>query len=498
MTAAAIAAAGVGKRFGGVQALSDVSLRVRPGEVMALLGANGAGKSTLIGVLSGAVAPDEGHVEVFGKRLPSGDVLAAKRAGVSVVHQELMLFPDRSVAENVTAAALPLHRSGLRAIARGRAGAAAILARLGLAVPLSARAGSLSLAQRQLVEIGRALYAGGRVLILDEPTSALSQPETEALLRVIRSLAAEGTAIIFVSHRLDESASIADGVTVLRDGRVAGTWGRGGIDMKDITRAMVGEVSTASAPRAPVVEAEPLVVVDHARGPGFGPVSLSLHPGEIVGLAGLEGSGTDAVLRALGGAAPAEGSIVVRGRAVRLRHPADALREGLVYVPPDRKVEGLWLDRSPVWNITTAPIQRSPPWRWPGWTSLRDLAHARMAQVGVRLSTAETEVRHLSGGNQQRVLFARGVAQTPLVLLLSDPTRGVDVRAKAEIHALIASLAEAGIAICVTCSGIDEVLAIAHRIICMRDGRIVAEGQRVAFDEARALASISAGALMAH
>jgi ABC-type sugar transport system ATPase subunit len=494
MTQAAIAAVGVVKRFSGVQALRGVSLRVRPGEVMALLGANGAGKSTLIGILSGAVAPDEGHVEVGGRILPAGDVLAAKRAGVSVVHQELMLFPDRSVLENVAAAALPQHRSGLLDARRRRDGVVAVLARLGLAVPPDRRVSELPLGQRQLVEIGRALFAGGRVLILDEPTSALSQPETAALLAVIRSLAAQGTAVVFVSHRLDEAMRIADTLTVLRDGRVAGSWPRGAIDIGGITRAMVGEVATTDV-SLPTAAGTPVVTLRAVRRAGLGPLSLTLRAGEITGLVGLEGSGTDMLLRVLGGAARAQGGIAVHGRPVRLRHPADALRAGLVYMPPDRKLEGLWLDRSPIWNIATAPVGHSSAWGWPGWGRLRKLACERMAQAGIRLTALDGPVQRLSGGNQQRVLFARSLEQAPAVLLLSDPTRGVDVRAKAQIHALIAALAADGIAVCLTCSGIDEVLAVAHRVVCMREGRIVTEGPRSVFDEAKALAVVSSTAM---
>jgi ABC-type sugar transport system ATPase subunit len=493
MTPDAIAAHGVGKRYGGVPALRAVSLSLRAGEVMALLGANGAGKSTLIGVLSGAVAPDEGRVEVAGCILPGGDVTAARRAGVSVVHQDLMLFPDRSVVENVTATALPLHRGGLLDKRRQRTAAAATLARLGLVVPLDARVAGLSLAERQLVEIGRALLTGGRVLILDEPTSALSLRETDALLSIIRALAAEGTAVLFVSHRLDEATRIADRLTVLRDGQVAGVWQRGTIDVSGIARAMVGDVPVHSAP-AMRASGRPVLQARELRGPGLGPLTLTVHAGEIVGFVGLEGSGIDTLLRGLGGAAPLEGAIAVSGRPLRLSYPADALRAGLVYMPPDRKLEGLWLDRSPVWNIATAPLRRCAAWRWPGSGWLGRLARDRMAQLSVRLTVADAPVRHLSGGNQQRVLFARSLEQAPAVLLLSDPTRGVDVRAKSDIHKLIETLAADGIAVCLACSGIDEVLALAQRIVCMRAGRIVADGPRGTFDEARVLAIVSSGA----
>jgi ABC-type sugar transport system ATPase subunit len=493
MTPDAIAAHRVSKRYSGVPALRAVSLSLRPGGVMALLGANGAGKSTLIGVLSGAVPPDEGRVEVAGRILPGGDVTAARRAGVSVVHQDLMLFPDRSVVENVTATALPLHQSGFLDKRRQRAAAAATLARLGLAVPLDARVAALSLAQRQLVAIGRALGTGGLVLILDEPTSALSFRETDALLSIIRALAAEGTAVLFVSHRLDEATHIADRLTVLRDGQVAGVWQRGTIDVSGIARAMVGDVPVHNAPVVRV-SGRPVLQARELRGPRLGPLSLTIHAGEIVGFVGLEGSGIDTLLRGLGGAAPLAGAIAVSGRPVRLSYPGDALRAGLVYLPPDRKLEGLWLDRSPVWNIATAPVRRCAAWRWPGSALLGRLGRDRMAQIGVRATVADAPVRHLSGGNQQRVLFARSLEQAPAVLLLSDPTRGVDVRAKSDIHKLIETLAADGIAVCLACSGIDEVLALAQRIVCMRAGRIVADGPRGTFDEARALAIVSSGA----
>jgi ABC-type sugar transport system ATPase subunit len=256
---------------------------------------------------------------------------------------------------------------------------------------------------------------------------------------------------------------------------------------------MVGDVPVHNAP---VVRASgrPVLQTRELRGPRLGPLSLTVHSGEIVGFVGLEGSGIDTLLRGLGGAAPLEGAIAVSGRPVRLSYPSDALRAGLVYMPPDRKLEGLWLDRSPVWNIAIAALRRCAPWRWPGSAWLGRLARDRMAQVSVRATVADAPVRHLSGGNQQRVLFARSLEQAPAVLLLSDPTRGVDVRAKSDIHKLIETLAADGIAVCFACSGIDEVLALAQRIVCMHAGRIVADGPRGTFDEARVLAIVSSEA----
>lgn len=493
MTACAIAAHAISKRYGGVQALNDVSLSVRPGEVHALLGANGAGKSTLIGVLSGAVAPDSGHVEVGNRRLRPGDVIDAKRAGVMVVHQELMLFPDLTVEENVAAARLPLNRIGFIARRKRRSGVASVLAKIGLTAALSQKVRTLTLAQQQIVEIGRMLFGGGKVLILDEPTSALSQPEVEALLGVIRALAATGTGVIFVSHRLDEAVTVADEITVLRDGEVKGAWPANSVDVADVTRAMVGEVPAPQIRSKESANAGIVLTLADVHGPGLGPVSLDFRAGEITGLIGLEGAGTDSLLRVLGGAIPSTGEIRLRGQILDLAHPADALRAGLVYMPPDRKQEGLWLDRSPVWNIATAPVRRTPAWRWPGWAALREDAHRRMAEFGVRLSAAEQPVRFLSGGNQQRVLFARAVAQEPVVLLLSDPSRGVDVKAKTAVYDLIADLATQGMVVCVSGSDIEEILTFAHRIVCMRSGRIVAAGPRNEFSATRIMECISAG-----
>ncbi|MGH7118598.1 MAG: sugar ABC transporter ATP-binding protein, partial [Acetobacteraceae bacterium] len=365
MNPAAIVARGISKRFGGVQALEGVTFGLGPGEVHALLGANGAGKSTLIGILSGAIAPDRGSVEVAGQLLPPGDIVAAKRAGVMVVHQELMLFPDLTVEDNVAASKLPLNRALLLDRRQLRARAASVLTSLGLPVAPSRKVGDLSLAQQQIVEIGRAVFGGGRVLILDEPTSALSQPETLRLLNVIHALAQQGVAVVFVSHRLDEAIQIAERITVLRDGMVQGTWGASETDLARVTRAMVGEF-VATRRSAAVSTGDVVLSVQNVRGAEVGPVTFDLHEGEILGLIGLEGSGTDVLLRMLGGAVPCKGEILLQGEQLRLRHPADALRAGLVYMPPDRKREGLWLERSPIWNIATAMIRRTAPLGWPG------------------------------------------------------------------------------------------------------------------------------------
>jgi ABC-type sugar transport system ATPase subunit len=484
-------AVGVSKRFGAVHALDRVSLSVAAGEVHGLLGANGAGKSTLIGILSGAVRPDGGELRVADAAVPLGSLRAARAAGLAVVHQELMLFPDRTVEENVFASALspgPFRWTSARA---RRDKVQATLRRLGAVIDPNARVGELPLAHRQLVEIARALCSGGRVLVLDEPTSALSNPEAKGLFDAIRAVAAQRAAVIFVSHRLDEVFEITDALTVLRDGRLAGNWRTSEADIPTITRAMVGELAD-ERPRTTAAGGGRGAAAVRLRGAAAGvrEIDLSLYAGEVVGLAGLEGSGVSTALEMLGGVVPVAGHIETGGRRVTFRHPSQAIREGIVYMPPDRKRGGLWLEQDTSFNIGSAAVGRMAP----GWLSrerLDRVAADRMAEVGVRANALHEAVGRLSGGNQQRVLLGRSLEALPRVLLLNDFTRGVDVKAKAGIHALVRKLAEAGIGVCVTSSDLEELLGVADRVVCMRAGRIVADRQSSDFDKLSLLALVS-------
>jgi ABC-type sugar transport system ATPase subunit len=483
-------AAAISKRFGSIRALDEVSLRVGVGEVHGLLGANGAGKSTLIGILSGAVKPDGGAVRVGDKEVPFGSVSAARAAGLAVVHQELMLFPDRTVEENVFASVLPSGAFRWTTASARRDRVEATMGRLGAVIDPKARVGELPLAHRQLVEIARALCSGGRVLVLDEPTSALSKPEARGLFDAIRTIAAQDAAVIFVSHRLDEVFEITDALTVLRDGRVVGRWRTADADIPTITRAMVGELANERPPATAVAEQRAVAIRLKSSARGKPEFDLALRAGEVVGLAGLEGSGVSRVLEMLGGVVAVSGLIEIDGRRVKFKHPSKAIREGVVYMPPDRKKDGLWLEQDSSFNIGSALVARLPP-AWLHKETLDHVAAARMVEVGVRTNALHDAVGRLSGGNQQRVLLARSLEARPRVLLLNDFTRGVDVKAKAGIHALVRKLAGAGIIVCVTSSDLEELLGVADRIVCMRLGRIVADAPSSHFDKLSILALAS-------
>jgi len=484
-------AVGVSKRFGSIQALDEVSLSLGAGEVHGLLGANGAGKSTLIGILSGAVKPDKGALRVAGKDVPLGSVSAARAAGLAVVHQELMLFPDRTVEENVFASVLPSGAFRWTSAGARRDRVEATMRRLGAVIDLKARVGELPLARRQLIEIARALCSGGRVLVLDEPTSALSRPEATGLFEAIRAIAAQDAAVIFVSHRLDEVFEITDAMTVLRDGRLVGRWRTAEADIPTITRAMVGDLADERPPAAAAAAGRRAVAIRlKSSAPGVPELDLALRAGEVVGLAGLEGSGVSRVLEMLGGVVAVSGLIEIDGRRVNFRHPSEAIRQGVVYMPADRKKDGLWLEHDASFNIGSALVARLPP-AWLHKDTLDRVAVERMAEVGVRMSALYEAIGRLSGGNQQRMLLARSLEARPRVLLLNDFTRGVDVKAKAGIHALVRRLAEAGISICVTSSDLEELLGVAERIVCMRSGHIVADRPSSAFDKLSLLALAS-------
>ncbi len=487
-----LSARGISKHFGGVRALNDVALDVRAGEVHGLIGANGAGKSTLINVLSGAVIPDSGALTVNGRAVPFGEVIEARRAGIAVVHQELMLFADRTVEENVAASALPTGRMGFIHRQERRRRVRKVLDGLSVSLDLSRRVADLPLAQRQLVEIGRALCGGGSIFILDEPTSALSHPEAAGLFATLRSIVEDGAAVVFVSHRLDEVFEITSSITVLRDGRVNGSWRTVDADVGTITNAMVGSLANERPDRA--ATAGPVVMaIRNGSGPGVGPLDLDLRGGEVVGLAGLEGSGILTVLEMLGGVVAAGGRITVENRPARFRHPADAIAAGVVYMPPDRKKGGLWLERSPLWNVSAAEVYRMSPFDWLKRGAMRRASSRRLDEVGVRAVDRQQPVMRFSGGNQQRIMLARSIETGPKVLLLSDFTRGVDVKAKAAIHQMVRAMARAGMAVCLTSSDLDELLEVADRLICMRDGRIIADGPAETFDQLRLVALATTG-----
>ena len=483
-------AAAISKRFGSIRALVDVSLKVGAGEVHGLIGANGAGKSTLIGILSGAIKPDGGALRVADEEVPLGSVSAARAAGLTVVHQELMLFPDRTVEENVFASVLPSGAFRWTTAGARRDRVEATLRRLGAVIDPKARVGNLPLASRQLVEIARALCSGGRVLVLDEPTSALSKPEARGLFDTIRTIVAEDAAVIFVSHRLDEVFETTDALTVLRDGRVVGGWRTADADMSTITRAMVGELANERPPMTAAAGRRPVAIRLQSSDQGMPELDLSRRAGEVVGLAGLEGSGISRVLEMLGGVVAVAGVIEIDGRRVKFRHPSQAIREGVAYMPADRKKDGLWLEQDASFNIGSALVARMAP-AWLHKETLDHVAAARMAEVGVRANALHDMLERLSGGNQQRILLARSLEARPLVLLLNDFTRGVDVKAKAGIHALVRKLADAGISICVTSSDLEELLGVADRIVCMRLGRIVADRPSSEFDKLSLLALAS-------
>jgi len=471
---------GVSKSFAGVRALRGVSFDLRPGEVHALLGENGAGKSTLVKIVTGAHRPDEGTIRAGGKTLDRADPLLARALGIAPIYQQPALFPDLSVAENL---ALGREAGGAwRRIAWGerRRHAQALLARVGARIDLDTRAGALRMAEQQLVEIARALGTNARVLLMDEPTAALAEPEAERLFELMAELVAQGVGIVYISHRLPEVLRIASRVTVLRDGALVATREVAGLDEAELIRLMVGRELTAVFPKRPVPRGG---VTLEARGlrcaaSGVRDVSFRLHAGEILGLAGLVGSGRTELARVLFGLTPADGGeIVLGGQAARLDSPGRAVSRGLAYVPEDRRRHGVIPEMSVAANVTLAVLRRIAR---PFLEARRErpLAAGFVERFAIKTPSLDTPVGHLSGGNQQKVALARWLATKPTVLILDEPTQGVDVGAKAEIHRLMVDLAEEGLAILMISSELPEVLGMSDRIAVMREGTIVGTLER--------------------
>jgi ABC-type sugar transport system ATPase subunit len=469
-----LSASGLTKSYGGVRVLDAVNFDVAAGEVHALVGENGAGKSTLIKILGGAVRPDAGNVRLDGTRLPQGDPRRVRQLGVSVVYQEFALVPSMSVADNLRLGQErgPWLRASDQMDRIGRN-----LRDLGVEVDPSRPVQELSVAHQQLVEIARALLTDARAVILDEPTAALSGPEIDRLLAVVRQLRAGGLAVLYVSHRLDEVFALADRITVLRDGRRVATVLAAEVDRRQVIRWMVGrDVSEEFPARQPRPGQTRLAVTHLSAPPRFYDVSLAVREGEIVGLAGLVGAGRTSAALAIVGALPAtDGAITIDGHPTTCRSPSDALERGVAYITEDRQARGLFPWMSTGANLTIAHL---PSMTRAGCLSPvreRAAASAAIQRFGIRAAGVTQPAGTLSGGNQQKVLLGRFLLPPCRILILDEPTRGVDVGARAEIYALMNRLTDDGLAILMISSDLTELVGMSDRIVVLRDGRTAGE-----------------------
>ncbi|WP_436763625.1 sugar ABC transporter ATP-binding protein [Streptosporangium sp. V21-05] len=470
---------GIGKRFPGVRALDDVGFRLLPGEVHALMGENGAGKSTLIKVLTGVYGVDEGEIELAGEPVAFSGPSAAQRAGVSTVYQEVNLCGNLSVAENIFVGREP-RRFGRIRWKETRRRAEELMGRLDLRVDVSAPLASCSLAVQQMVAIARAVDVDAKVLILDEPTSSLDAGEVAQLFRVMRRLKERGIAILFVSHFLDQVYEVSDRVTVLRDGRLVGEYLTRELSQVDLVAKMIGR-QLADLERLdekpPARVAEPLVEAHGlGRAGAVAPFTLTIREGEVVGLAGLLGSGRTELARLLFGADHADaGSLRVGGRQVALRTPRAAMNRRIAFCSENRRAEGLVDELTVRENIVLA-LQASRGWSRPLSRRRQDeLVAGYVAALNIRPGDPEQPVRTLSGGNQQKVLLARWLIMEPRLLILDEPTRGIDVGAKAEIQRLVAELSDGGMAVLFISAELEEVLRLSHRVGVLRDRTLVAQ-----------------------
>jgi ABC-type sugar transport system ATPase subunit len=483
---------GISKRYDATIALRAVDLVMQPGEVHALAGENGAGKSTLIKVLAGAVGRDAGTIKIDGSETELPSPHAARQAGIRVVYQEFSLVPHLSVAENILLGQLPSRAAGVwidwKAAARR---ASAALESLGFDVPDVRRpVASLPVSQRQMVEIAKAMLQQPRILVLDEPSAVLSGGDLDRLFSAVRSLRDAGTSVLYVSHRLDEVFQIATRITVLKDGALVGTVDASAIDQPGLVRMMVGRELAEIYPRRSATPADPLLQVRGLSRPGvFSDVSFDLAPGEVVGVFGLVGSGRTDVVRAIFGADRSTGAMVLDGQTYRPRSPGDALSRGVAMLSEDRARDGLILQMSLRDNMSLPSFSRMSRYGLISRLQQTVLVRDEMAEVGVRAPSIDAPVRRLSGGNQQKVVVGKWLLRGARVLLLDEPTRGVDVGAKAEIYRIIATLAERGKAILLVSSELPEILGMSDRILVMRGGRLVGEFARSEATEERLLAA---------
>ena len=484
----------ISKSFGGVRALNNVDIKVYSGEVHALLGENGAGKSTLIKTMTGVHQPDSGDIYLRGELVRFNGPRDAQQMGIGAIYQEPSLFPDLDIAENILAGRQPVSGGRINWRQMYRA-ARDLLQQLGVQLDPRIKARNLSVAQQQTVEIARALSLNAQLLIMDEPTSSLTSTEVEELFRIIRQLRQTGTAVIFISHRLEELFAVADRVTILRDGNYVGTREIAGVKTDELIQMMVGRAVDDLFPKQVAPLGDTLLEVKGLTATGkFENVSFALRAGEILGVAGLIGAGRTDVARALFGIQPiSAGTIEIAGQEVAIQNPRQAMKLGLAFVPEDRQHHGLVLPMSIAANITLPILSRFA--RTGGW--MRERAAKQVAVVAarrleVKSAGIDQKARELSGGNQQKVVLAKWLETNPRILILDEPTRGIDVGTKAAVHQLMSDLANQGVAILMISSELPEILGMSDRILVMREGRITGEYTRAEATQEKIMASATA------
>ena len=464
------------KSFGAIHALEDVSIDLLPGEVHALVGENGAGKSTLVKILGGVHLPDRGTLRIGEQDVVLGGPAAARDAGVAIIYQEPVMFPDLTVAENIFIGRQPL-RSGHRIDSGAMTEhAAEIFERLGVPIDPERIARGLSIAEQQIVEVAKALSLDAKVIVMDEPTAALSAVEVERLFGVVETLRADGAAVLFISHRLEEVFSICQRVTVFRDGRLVISRELEGLSAEDLVRAMVGRELAEHVPQEQNIGGVVLQVERLTREGVFVDVSLEVRAGEIVALAGLVGAGRTEVARAVFGIDRYDGgSVLLNGKRLRAASPTTAMDAGVGFVPEDRRQQGLVMDMSIMRNIALASLRRLRRAGFIRSASERRFARDWATRLQVKYGRLSNPMTSLSGGNQQKVVLAKWLGRRPSLLIVDEPTRGIDIGTKAEVHRLLEELAGDGVAVLVISSELPEVLRLANRIVVMREGRLVAE-----------------------
>jgi ribose transport system ATP-binding protein len=491
----------ISKTFPGVKALDGVNLQIRQGEVLALAGENGAGKSTLMKILTGVYTPDPGgSILIEGNEIALRDSNHARTLGINIIYQELSVVENLSVAENLFLAREPLNRVGLLDRARMNREAKKMLETIELDLDPSARVGGLSVGQQQMIEIAKALAYQSKVIVMDEPTASLSHHETRTLLGLIKRLRDQKIAVVYISHRLEEIFELADHVTVLRDGRTVDTSPIAEVTRYSLVRMMVDrELSELYPGSASYASAEPVLEVHDlslraAKGAEarIRNISFTLHRGEILGVAGLVGSGRTEIMEMIFGMRPCTGSIAIEGKPVTIRTPHDAIEQGIGFVTEDRKAQGLVLGMSVRENFSLTHLKRYSPFQFLQRAKEDASCKQYVRSLCIKTPGTEQKVVNLSGGNQQKIVIAKWVARNPKVLIVDEPTRGIDVGAKAEVHALLAHLASEGIGIIVISSDLLEVLAVSDRILIVREGRLNGEMTREQATQERVMAAATA------